>query len=54
MATKGIKVRVTLEIPLNLIPEEVEDKAFALKAILTGILGELKVRVLKVNAKDLR
>jgi len=54
MATKWIKVRVTLEIPTNLIPEDVKDKALALQAIITGALAEFRVRITKVNAKDLR
>ena len=56
MATKQklIKVRVTLEIPVNLIPAGVKNKARALQAIITGALAEFGVRVARVNAKDLR
>ena len=56
MATKReqIKVRVTLEIPADLIPANVENKALALQAIITGALAEFRVRITKVNAKDLR
>jgi len=54
MDTKRIKVRVTLEIPTNLIPADTKNKALALQAIITGALAEFGVRITKVNTKDLR
>ena len=45
-----IKVRVTLEVPENYLPKD--EKAFA--ALLTAALMEFRIKVVKVNKRDLR
>ena len=48
-----LKVRVTLAIPENFIPKDVKDPEKAFVALITGALLEFKIRVVKVNKRDL-
>ena len=48
-----INVRVTLRIPKNYIPKDVEDPEEVFAALITAALLEFKIQVVKVNKRDL-
>lgn len=50
---KYMKVRVTLEVPENYIPEDAQDPEKVFAALITAALLEFRVKVVKVNERDL-
>ena len=46
------RIRVTLDVPKNLIPESEEEPAKALAALITAALWEFRISIVRVNPKD--
>lgn len=47
------EVRVTLEVPENYIPKDAKDPEEMFAALVTAALIEFRIKVVKVNKRDL-
>lgn len=48
-----MKVRVTLAVPTNYLPKDTKEPEKMFSALLTAALIEFRIKVVKVNRRDL-